>query len=96
MVGTGGTAAAGDTVTVSYTGTFTDGTPIDSGGTFQFVIGASQVIPGFEQGVVGMRVGGERKLTVPPSLAYGSQGTASIPPNTTLLFDVKLLAIAGK
>jgi FKBP-type peptidyl-prolyl cis-trans isomerase FkpA len=101
VVGTGATAAAGDTVTVDYIGTFTDGTVFDaaslhSPGTYTFPLGVGQVIPGWDQGIVGMRVGGQRKLTIPPSLAYGSQGNGPIPPNTTILFGIKLLSIAGK
>jgi FKBP-type peptidyl-prolyl cis-trans isomerase len=97
VVGTGATAAVGDSVTVDYVGTFTNGTQFDAG-TFPFVLGANplQAIAGFDQGVTGMRVGGERKLTIPPNLAYGSAGYRAIPPNATLLFDVKLVSIAGK
>jgi FKBP-type peptidyl-prolyl cis-trans isomerase len=98
VVGTGATAAAGDTVSVHYLGTFTNGTKFDSSydrGTPlpPFRLGAGAVIPGFEQGIVGMRVGGKRRLTIPPSLAYGSQGSGPIPPNTTLVFEVELLAV---
>jgi len=100
VVGTGATAANGDTVTVHYLGTFTNGTKFDSSydqnRPFPFRLGAGQVIPGFEQGIVGMRVGGKRRLTIPPSLAYGSAGQGQIPPNATLVFEVELLAIAGK
>jgi peptidylprolyl isomerase/FKBP-type peptidyl-prolyl cis-trans isomerase FkpA len=101
VVGTGATAAVGDTVTVDYVGTFTDGTVFDASsmrapGTYTFPLGAGQVIQGWDQGIVGMRVGGERKLTIPPNLAYGALGRGVIPPNTTLLFDIKLLSIAGK
>jgi peptidylprolyl isomerase/FKBP-type peptidyl-prolyl cis-trans isomerase FkpA len=94
-VGTGATAAAGDSLTVNYTGTFTDGRTFDSG-KFTFALGAGQVIKGWDQGLVGMKVGGKRKLTIPPDLAYGSQGSGPIPPNTTLVFVVELLSIAGK
>ena len=100
VVGTGATAAVGDTVTVHYVGTFTNGTKFDSsydrGQPFPFRLGAGQVIAGFDQGVTGMKVGGKRRLTIPPSLAYGSTGQGSIPPNTTLVFEVDLLSIAGK
>jgi len=100
VVGTGATAVSGDTVTVHYIGTFTNGTKFDSSydrnQPFSFRLGAGQVIAGFDQGVTGMRVGGKRRLTIPPSLAYGSQGQGSIPPNTTLVFEVDLLSIAGK
>jgi FKBP-type peptidyl-prolyl cis-trans isomerase len=100
VVGTGATAAVGDRVTVHYVGTFTNGTKFDSSydrnQPFSFRIGAGQVIPGFEQGVVGMRVGGRRRITIPPSLGYGSQAVGSIPANSTLIFDIDLLSIAGK
>jgi FKBP-type peptidyl-prolyl cis-trans isomerase len=100
VVGTGATAVAGDTVTVNYVGTFTDGTVFDSsyvrGQPFTFQVGVGQVIAGFDQGVLGMKVGGKRRLTIPPSLAYGSQGSGSIPPNATLKFDVDLVSIQGK
>jgi peptidylprolyl isomerase len=98
--GTGATAASGDTVTVHYVGTLVNGTKFDSSydrnQPFSFRIGAGQVIAGWEQGVPGMRVGGKRRLTVPPSLGYGSQTVGSIPPNSTLIFDIDLLSIAGK
>jgi FKBP-type peptidyl-prolyl cis-trans isomerase FkpA len=101
IVGTGATAASGDTVTVNYTGMFTNGVKFDSsldpGRTpFTFRLGTGAVIPGFDQGVTGMKVGGKRRLTIPPNLAYGSTGQGSIPPNATLVFEVDLLSIAGK
>jgi FKBP-type peptidyl-prolyl cis-trans isomerase len=98
VVGTGATAVVGDTVTVAYVGAFTDRTVFDASPSFPFVLGASplQAIPGFDQGVTGMKVGGERLLTIPPSLGYGSSGAGPVPPNTTILFDVQLLSIAGK
>jgi peptidylprolyl isomerase len=100
VVGTGATAAVGDTVTVNYVGTLTNGTKFDSsydrGQTFSFRIGAGQVIAGWEQGVPGMKVGGKRRLTIPPSLGYGNQAVGPIPANSTLLFDVDLVSIAGK
>jgi FKBP-type peptidyl-prolyl cis-trans isomerase len=100
VVGTGATAVSGDTVTVHYIGTFTNGTKFDSSydrnQPFTFRLGAGQVIAGFDQGVTGMRVGGKRRLTIPPSLAYGSQGQGTIPPNSTLVFEIDLLSIAGK
>jgi len=95
VIGTGATAVAGDQVTVSYVGTFTDGRTFDSG-TFPFRLGTGSVIAGFDQGVTGMRVGGRRRITVPPNLGYGSQGTNGIPGNTTLKFDITLLSIVGK
>lgn len=97
-VGTGATAAVGDTVSVGYAGSFLDGRVFDPGpGPITFQIGAGRVIPGFEQGIVGMRVGGKRRITVPSALAYGSAGSPpTIPPNTPLRFDITLVAIAGK
>ncbi len=100
VVGSGPVAAVGDTVTVNYVGSFTNGTQFDSssahGGPYTFPLGAGQVIAGWDQGVPGMRVGGRRRLTIPPSLAYGSQGAGVIPPNATLVFVIDLLSIAGK
>ena len=100
VVGTGATAAAGDTVTVHYVGTLLNGTKFDSsydaGRPFTFKIGAGQVIAGWDQGVPGMKVGGKRRLTIPPSLGYGNQANGPIPPNSTLRFDIELLSIAGK
>jgi FKBP-type peptidyl-prolyl cis-trans isomerase len=94
-VGTGATVVNGDTVTVTYVGTLTNGTQFDAG-TFTFRVGAGTVIKGWDQGLPGMRVGGKRRLTVPPSLGYGSQANGAIPANSTLMFDITLLAIAGK
>jgi len=99
VVGTGATAVAGDTVNVHYVGTFTNGSVFDTsygGNPYSFRLGAGQVIPGFEQGIVGMRIGGKRRLTIPPSLAYGNSPPQGIPVNATLVFDVDLIAIAGK
>lgn len=101
VVGTGATAVVGDTVTVHYIGTLTNGTKFDSsydrGAPLPpFRLGAGAVIPGFEQGIVGMRIGGKRRLTIPPSLGYGNQAAGSIPANSTLVFEVDLIAIAGK
>ncbi len=99
VVGTGATAVAGDTVTVNYTGSFTNGQVFDTSigkAPFTFRLGVGAVIPGFDQGVTGMKVGGKRRLTIPPNLAYGSTGQGSIPPNATLVFEVDLLSIAGK
>jgi len=99
-VGTGATAVNGDTVTVNYVGTLTNGTKFDSSydrkQPFTFRLGAGQVIAGFDQGTLGMRVGGKRKLTIPPSLGYGINPQGSIPGNSTLIFEVDLVSIAGK
>jgi FKBP-type peptidyl-prolyl cis-trans isomerase len=97
--GTGQEAKAGDRVTVHYTGWLTDGTKFDSsvdrGQPFAFTLGAMQVIQGWEQGVLGMKTGEKRKLTIPPELGYGSTGTPGgpIPPDATLIFEVELLKI---
>jgi len=100
IVGSGAIAAVGDTVTVNYIGTLTNGTKFDSSydrnQPFTFRIGAGQVIAGWEQGVPGMRVGGKRRLTIPPSLGYGNQATGPIPANSTLVFEIELVSIAGK
>jgi FKBP-type peptidyl-prolyl cis-trans isomerase len=96
--GTGAVAEAGKRVTVHYTGWLTNGTKFDSskdhGQPFNFQLGAGQVIKGWDQGVAGMKVGGMRKLTIPPSLRYGANGTGGvIPPNATLVFEVELLGV---
>ena len=100
VVGTGAIAAAGDTLTVNYIGTLTNGTKFDSsfdrGQPFTFVLGTGQVIAGWDQGVPGMRVGGERRLTIPPELAYGNRAVGPIPANSTLVFYITLISIAGK
>jgi FKBP-type peptidyl-prolyl cis-trans isomerase FkpA len=95
-VGDGAEAKSGQTVTVHYVGTLTDGKKFDSsrdrGQGFSFKLGAGQVIQGWDQGVVGMKVGGMRKLTIPPELAYGDRGfPGAIPPRSTLVFEVELL-----
>ena len=97
-VGTGDEAVTGKSVTVHYTGWLTDGTKFDSskdrGQPFTFRLGGGQVIKGWDQGVVGMKVGGVRKLTIPPSLGYGSRGAGGvIPPDATLVFEVELLGV---
>ncbi len=98
VVGTGDEAVVGKRVSVHYTGTLLDGKKFDSsrdrGQPFQFNLGAGEVIRGWDQGVAGMKVGGQRKLTIPPELGYGSRGAGgAIPPNATLLFDVELLGV---
>lgn len=97
-IGDGAEAKAGQTVSVHYTGWLTTGDKFDSsvdrGQPFPFGLGQGQVIQGWDQGVVGMKVGGKRKLTVPPDMAYGARGFPPvIPPNSTLVFEVELLDI---
>ena len=97
-VGTGAEAAAGQYVSVHYTGWLTDGTKFDSskdrGDPFEFPLGAGHVIRGWDEGVQGMKVGGSRKLTIPAALGYGARGAGGvIPPNATLLFEVELLGV---
>ena len=93
--GRGEEAAPGATLTVHYTGYMADGTIFDTSrerGPFDVLLGAGQVIPGWELGLVGMRVGGRRQLVIPPHLAYGSQGAGGvIPPSAVLVFDVELV-----
>ncbi len=97
--GTGESAKNGDTVTVHYTGTLEDGTKFDSsrdrGTPFSFILGAGRVIKGWDLGVAGMKIGEQRKLTIPSELAYGDAGTPGgpIPPKATLIFEVELLSI---
>ena len=103
VVGTGAEAASGDSLTVEYVGWLYDPTqPDNKGGQIDasdgtplpFVLGVGQVIPGWDQGVVGMRVGGERLVIIPPDLAYGSTGQgALIPPGATLIFEIELLTV---
>ena len=97
VVGTGATPKVGDTVLVHYTGRFTNGKIFDSSvgkQPFQFVLGQGQVIKGWDEGVGSMKVGGKRKLIIPPNLAYGPVGYPGvIPPNSTLTFGVQLLKI---
>ena len=95
--GTGAVATKGKTVTVRYHGHLTDGTPFDTanaGKPFDFPLGKGMMIKGWEEGVEGMKVGGKRRLRVPPEAGYGEQGAgAEIPPNSTLIFDIELLYV---
>jgi len=99
VVGSGREARTGDTVNVQYTGTLLDGTKFDSsydhgGEPFKFTLGEGQVIPGWDQGVVGMKVGGKRRLRIPSDLAYGERGSPpTIPPRAALVFDVELVSV---
>jgi FKBP-type peptidyl-prolyl cis-trans isomerase len=98
--GSGAEAKAGQTVSVHYVGTLTNGKQFDSSrererGPFKFKLGAGKVIQGWDQGVAGMKIGGLRKLTIPPELGYGAGGFgAVIPPNATLVFEVELLGVS--
>ncbi len=98
VIGDGATAVKGQTVSVHYTGWLTDGEKFDSSkdrnDPFQFPLGAGRVIRGWDEGVQGMKIGGTRRLTIPPQLGYGAAGAGGvIPPNATLVFEVELLAI---
>lgn len=98
QVGTGAVARSGCDVLVHYTGWLADGRKFDSsrdrGGPVDFALGQGNVIAGWDEGVAGMRVGGVRKLTIPPALGYGAWAAGGvIPPNATLLFEVELLAV---
>jgi FKBP-type peptidyl-prolyl cis-trans isomerase len=98
VVGTGAEAKAGDTVTVNYVGMLTNGTIFDASANhsstgFTFPLGAGQVIKGWDEGVVGMKVGGKRELVIPASLGYGNQAVGSIPANSTLVFQIELLNV---
>lgn len=97
-VGAGEEAVSGKGVSVHYTGTLTDGSKFDSsldrGQPFDFILDAGMVIKGWDQGVAGMKVGGKRRLTIPPELAYGDRGFGDvIPPGSTLVFEIELLAV---
>ena len=103
LAGTGTEAASGNTLTVNYTGWIYDSTKPDSKGLqfdssvgrdpFQFILGTQSVITGWDKGIVGMKVGGIRRLVIPPSLAYGDTRNHSIPPYSTLVFDIELIAV---
>jgi FKBP-type peptidyl-prolyl cis-trans isomerase FkpA len=99
VVGQGAEASAGRNVKVHYTGWLTNGTKFDSSkdrnDPFVFPLGQGQVIRGWDEGVQGMKVGGKRKLTIPPALGYGARGAGGvIPPNATLVFEVELLGVS--
>ncbi|MES9989345.1 MAG: FKBP-type peptidyl-prolyl cis-trans isomerase [Candidatus Thiodiazotropha endolucinida] len=98
--GTGDIAITGNRVSVHYTGWLLDGDKFDSSldrnQPFDFTLGKGMVIAGWDEGVAGMKVGGKRRLTIPPQLGYGAQGAGGvIPPNATLVFDVELLSVEG-
>jgi FKBP-type peptidyl-prolyl cis-trans isomerase len=96
-IGTGEEAKTGDTVSVNYKGSLTNGKQFDSSydrkEPFSFTIGKGEVIKGWDEGVVGMKIGGKRKLTIPPELGYGSNAQGEIPANSTLVFEVELLTV---
>ncbi len=97
VVGKGETAVSGKTITVNYVGTLTNGTKFDSSydreAPFSFTLGEGRVIQGWERGVEGMKVGGKRKLVIPPGLGYGNQPMGRIPANSTLVFEIELLKV---
>ena len=104
-LGTGTEAAAGNTLTVNYTGWLFDNSKTDQKGIqfdtsvgraeFSFQLGVGQVIKGWDQGLIGMKVGGQRRLVVPPSLAYGEFRNGPIPPNSTLVFEIELIGVVA-
>ena len=97
IIGEGDTASRGNAVTVHYIGTLTDGSQFESsvqnGKPFVFLLGTGSVIRGWDLGIEGMKVGGVRRLTIPPELGYGSLKAGPIPPNSTLIFDIELLNV---
>jgi FKBP-type peptidyl-prolyl cis-trans isomerase len=96
VVGTGAAVAAGDIVTVHYVGKLEDGTVFESsagGDPVDVPIGLGYVIPGWDQGLIGMKEGGKRLLVIPPALAYGEAGRAPVPPNATLVFEIELVKV---
>ncbi|WXU00555.1 MAG: FK506-binding protein [Catillopecten margaritatus gill symbiont] len=99
-VGKGKACKAGDFVSMHYTGWLTNGkkfdSSVDSGMPFDFKLGAGHVIPGWDEGIEGMKVGSKRKLTIPSKLAYGEFGAGPIPPNATIIFEVALLSVGKK
>jgi FKBP-type peptidyl-prolyl cis-trans isomerase len=99
VVGTGAEAKAGDTISVNYTGVLPDGTVFDAsaqhGQAFSFTLGGGQVIKGWDQGLLGMKVGGTRIVAIPADLAYGNRAIGKIPANSSLIFQVELLSIGG-
>ena len=92
VVGTGDTAGPGDKVTVAYTGWLSNGDQFDAG-IYPFTLSAHQAIEGFDEGVTGMKVGGKRKLVIPPELGYGDRDNGPIPKNSTLVFEIELQGI---
>lgn len=98
IIGEGAEAERHSIVSVDYTGSLEDGTIFDSSlnpgrGPYRFTLGARQVILGWDQGLLGMKVGGKRKLTIPPALGYGSRNMGPIPPNSVLIFEVELMGV---
>ena len=98
VIGTGAEAQAGDTITVHYTGKLEDGTVFETSvgkAPITLPLGLGYVIPGWDQGIVGMKEGGKRLLIIPPSLAYGAEGRGPIPANATLIFEVELVKVTA-
>ena len=97
ITGTGKTAADDDHVSVLFTGWLTDGTQfdnsLDKNNPFKFEVGETEVNKGWDEGVTGMKVGGKRKMIIPPALGFGAKGKGNVPPNATLIYEIELLAI---